>query len=116
MRIRILDRILVALAGLMMIAGSVALAAQLFFGKNAVIHASSTDASAILPNYALFVNSFFATGRHLLQIHLVGILHELLLVVNYQYIIRLDAFRDVARHTRAYISWVYHYYCFILPA
>lgn len=34
MRIRILDRILVALAGLLMIAGVAALAAQLFFGKN----------------------------------------------------------------------------------
>ena len=34
MKIRILDRILVALAGLLMIAGVAALAAQLFFGKN----------------------------------------------------------------------------------
>ena len=34
MKIRILDRILVALAGLVMLAGGAALAAQLFFGKN----------------------------------------------------------------------------------
>ena len=34
MKIRILDRILVALAGLLMITGVAALAAQLFFGKN----------------------------------------------------------------------------------
>ena len=34
MKIRILDRILVALAGLLMIAGVAALAAQLFFGKD----------------------------------------------------------------------------------
>ena len=34
MKIRILDRILVALAGLLMLAGAAALAAQLFFGKN----------------------------------------------------------------------------------
>ena len=34
MKIRILDRILVALAGLLMVVGGVALAAELFFGKN----------------------------------------------------------------------------------
>ena len=34
MKIRILDRILVALAGLLMVAGGAALAAELFFGKN----------------------------------------------------------------------------------
>ena len=36
MKIRILDRILVAIAGLLMLAGCAALAAQLFFGKNVV--------------------------------------------------------------------------------
>ena len=36
MKIRILDRILVALAGLLMLAGCAAAAAQLFFGKDAV--------------------------------------------------------------------------------
>ncbi|MCR5565522.1 MAG: alkaline shock response membrane anchor protein AmaP [Clostridiales bacterium] len=36
MKIRILDRILVALAGLLMLAGCAALAAQLFFGKDVV--------------------------------------------------------------------------------
>ncbi len=34
MKIRVLDRILVALAGLLMVVGGVALAAELFFGKN----------------------------------------------------------------------------------
>ena len=34
MKIRILDRILVAVAGLLVLAGCAALAAQLFFGKN----------------------------------------------------------------------------------
>ena len=36
MKIRILDRILVALAGLLMLAGCAALAAQLFFGKDVI--------------------------------------------------------------------------------
>ena len=36
MRIRILDRILVALAGLLMLAAGAAVAAQLFFGKNVI--------------------------------------------------------------------------------
>ena len=36
MKIRILDRVLVALAGLLMLAGCAALAAQLFFGKDVV--------------------------------------------------------------------------------
>ena len=36
MKIRILDRILVALAGLLMLAGCAAAAAQLFFGKNVI--------------------------------------------------------------------------------
>ena len=40
MKIRITDRILVALAGLLIIAGSVALAAQLFFGKDVVGYAA----------------------------------------------------------------------------
>ncbi len=39
MKIRILDRILVALAGLLVLAGSAALAAQLFFGKDVVGYA-----------------------------------------------------------------------------
>ena len=36
MKIRILDRILVAVAGLLVLAGCAALAAQLFFNKNVV--------------------------------------------------------------------------------
>ena len=36
MKIRVLDRILVALAGLLMLAGCAALAAQLFFGKDVI--------------------------------------------------------------------------------
>ena len=39
MKIRILDRILVALAGLLVLAGSAALAAQLFFGKDVIGYA-----------------------------------------------------------------------------
>ena len=41
MKIRILDRILVALAGLLVLAGCAALAAQLFFGKNVVAAAGN---------------------------------------------------------------------------
>ena len=40
MKIRILDRILVALAGLLMLAGCAAAAAQLFFGKDVIGYAS----------------------------------------------------------------------------
>ena len=40
MKIRLLDRILVALAGLLMLAGCAAAAAQLFFGKDVIGYAS----------------------------------------------------------------------------
>ena len=45
MKIRILDRILVALAGLLVLAGCAALAAQLFFGKDVI-----GKATALLTN------------------------------------------------------------------
>ena len=53
MKIRILDRILVALAGLLMLAGGAALAAQLFFGKNVAGWVSSRLADDSLRVYII---------------------------------------------------------------
>ena len=53
MKIRILDRILVALAGLLMLAGGAALTAQLFFGKNVAGRVASWLADESLRVYII---------------------------------------------------------------